>query len=154
MVVTWLADGGFRIGELWRLRLVNLHLREQAACGQCRGPHVHLCHREDNTNRARVKTKTPWTWQDNAVCGVRWPGEPAMIHTYFEYITTQYPAQTAHGMLLVSLHGPSRGQPWTTAAARGMLRRAAARGQIGRVVPHAFRHSFAPQCWTPHGAMR
>lgn len=69
MVVTWLADGGFRIGELCGLRLVDLHLREQAACGQCRGPHVHICHREDNTNRARVKTKTPWTWQDNAVCG-------------------------------------------------------------------------------------
>ncbi|MFD5286529.1 hypothetical protein [Streptomyces rubrogriseus] len=41
------------------------------------------------------------------------------------------------------MHGPSRGQPWTTAAARGMLRRAAARGQIGRAVPHALRHSFA-----------
>ncbi|WP_435607396.1 tyrosine-type recombinase/integrase [Streptomyces ardesiacus] len=66
-----------------------------------------------------------------------------MIHTYFEYITTQYPAPTSHGMLLISLHGPSRGQPWTTAAARGMLRRATARGQIGRVFPHAFRHSFA-----------
>ncbi|GAA3802147.1 tyrosine-type recombinase/integrase [Streptomyces phyllanthi] len=164
MVVTWLADGGFRIGELCGLRLVDLHLRERAACGQCRGPHVHICHREDNANRARVKTKTPWTWQDDAVRGgtVR-RASPAMIHTYFEYITTQYPAQTAHGMLLVSLHGSSRGQPWTTAAARGMLhraaaccagprhaapgrgmlRRAAARGQIGRVVPHAFRHSFA-----------
>jgi integrase len=68
---------------------------------------------------------------------------PAMIHTYFEYITTQYPAQSVHGMLLVGLHGPSRGQLWTTAAARGMLRRAAARVEIGRVVPHAFRHSFA-----------
>ncbi|MEU8294586.1 tyrosine-type recombinase/integrase [Streptomyces pseudogriseolus] len=126
------------------LRLVDLHLREQAACGQCRGPHVHICHREDNANRARVKTKTPWTWQDNAVCGgtVR-RASPAMIHTYFEYITTQYPAQSVHGMLLVSLHGPSQGQPWTTAAARGMLRPAAARVEIGRVVPHAFRHSFA-----------
>ncbi|MGP4003978.1 tyrosine-type recombinase/integrase [Streptomyces sp. 8N706] len=144
MVVTWLADGGFRIGELCGLRLVDLHLREQAACGQCRGPHVHICHREDNANRARVKTKTPWTWQDNAVSGgtVR-RASPAMIHTYFEYITTQYPAQPVHGMLLVSLHGPSRGQPWTTAAARGMLRRAATRVEIGRVVPHAFRHSFA-----------
>jgi integrase len=144
MVVTWLADGGFRIGELCGLRLADLHLREQAACGQCRGPHVHICHREDNANRARVKTKTPWTWQDNTVCGgtVR-RASPAMIHTYFEYITTQYPAQSVHGMLLVGLHGPSRGQPWTTAAARGMLRRAAARVEMGRVVPHAFRHSFA-----------
>ena len=28
-----------------------------------------------------------------------------MIHTYFEYITTQYPAQSVHGMLLVGLTG-------------------------------------------------
>ncbi|RRR77244.1 integrase [Streptomyces sp. RP5T] len=144
MVVTWLADGGFRIGELCGLRLVDLHLREQATCGQCRGPHVHICHREDNANRARVKTKTPWAWQDSTVWGgtVR-RASPAMIHTYFEYITSQYPAQVAHGMLLVSLHGPSLGQPWSTTAARGMLRRAAARLEIGRVTPHAFRHSFA-----------
>ncbi len=77
-----------------------------------------------------------------------------MIHTYFEYITTQYPAQSVHGMLLISLHGPSRGQPWTTAAARGMLRRAAARVEIGRVVPHASGTASPPRCWTRHGAMR
>ena len=36
LVVTWLADGGLRIGELCGLHLVDLHLREDAACGQCR----------------------------------------------------------------------------------------------------------------------
>ncbi|MFD6822925.1 tyrosine-type recombinase/integrase [Streptomyces sp. NPDC060085] len=144
MVVTWLADGGFRIGELCGLRLIDLHLREQAPCGQCRGAHVHICHREDNANRARAKTKAPWTLRDGTVCGgtVR-RVSPAMIHTYFDYITSQYPAQPAHGHLLVSLHGSSLGRPWSTAAARGMLRRAAARLDIGHVTPHAFRHSFA-----------
>ncbi|MDX3540163.1 tyrosine-type recombinase/integrase [Streptomyces sp. MB09-01] len=144
MVVTWLTDGGFRIGELCGLRLVDLHLREQATCGQCRGPHVHIWHREGNANRARVKTKAPWTSRDGTVCGgpVR-RASPAMIHTYFEYITTQYPDHSDHGTFLVGLHGRSPGRPWTTAAARGMLRRAAARAEIGRVVPHAFRHSFA-----------
>ena len=36
LVVTWLADGGLRIGELCGLHLADLHLREDAACGQCR----------------------------------------------------------------------------------------------------------------------
>ncbi|SDS47524.1 Phage integrase family protein, partial [Streptomyces sp. TLI_053] len=144
MVVTWLADGGFRVGELCGLHLVDLHLREGAACGQCHFAHVHICHREGNANRARVKTKTPWQRQDGVVSGgaVR-RASPAMIHTYFDYIATEYPRQAAHGMLLVSLHGPTRGQPWTTDGVRGMLRRAGHRLELGRVAPHAFRHSFA-----------
>ncbi len=36
LVVTWLGDGGFRIGELCGLHLADLHLREGGACGQCR----------------------------------------------------------------------------------------------------------------------
>lgn len=69
---------------------------------------------------------------------------PAMIHAYFEYVMTerrQLPVE--HGMLLVQLSGPSSGAPWAPDAARGMLRRAAARTGLGRVKPHAFRHSFA-----------
>ncbi|AQY20558.1 hypothetical protein T261_07538 [Streptomyces lydicus] len=38
LVVTWLADEGLRIGELCGLHLVDLHLRENAACGECRPP--------------------------------------------------------------------------------------------------------------------
>jgi hypothetical protein len=45
MVVTWLADGGLRIGELCGLHLVDLHLRENVACNECRSPHLHVCHR-------------------------------------------------------------------------------------------------------------
>ena len=60
LTVTWLADGGLRIGELCGLHLVDLHLREGAACGQCRSPHLHVCHRPGNPNGAEAKTKHPW----------------------------------------------------------------------------------------------
>ena len=60
LVVAWLADGGFRIGELCGLHLADLHLRDGAGCGQCRAPHVHVCHRDGNPNRAAAKTKHPW----------------------------------------------------------------------------------------------
>ncbi|WP_328687768.1 hypothetical protein OHA74_54720 [Streptomyces phaeochromogenes] len=56
MVVTWLADGGLRIGELCGLHLADLHLRENAACGECRAPHLHVCHRPGNPNRAEADT--------------------------------------------------------------------------------------------------
>lgn len=67
-----------------------------------------------------------------------------MVSTYFHYMTSEYPRSSGeHGMLLVQLSGPRRGQPWTADAARGMLRRAGRRAGIeGRVKPHAFRHAF------------
>lgn len=146
LVVTWLADGGFRVGELCSLHLVDLHLREGAACGECRSPHVHICHRETNPNQARVKVKHPWAVEAGTVCGglVR-RVSPAMIHTYFDYLTTEYPRDVEHGMLLVQLHGPRHGEPWATAGVRGMLRRAGVREDLGRLRPHAFRHGFASE---------
>ena len=33
LVVTWLSDGGLRIGELCGLHLVDLHLRDDAPAG-------------------------------------------------------------------------------------------------------------------------
>ncbi|MEU5902487.1 tyrosine-type recombinase/integrase [Streptomyces venezuelae] len=144
MLVRWLTDGGFRIGEMCGLHLTDLHLREQAACGDCRAPHVHVCHRETNPNRARAKTKYPWSVENGVVTGgLVKRVSPNMIHTYFEYITSEYPKQAGHGMLLVQLHGPQRGQPWATVGARRMLGRAAARAGLGKVNPHAFRHEFA-----------
>lgn len=144
LVVTWLGDGGFRIGELCGLHLADLHLHEDAPCGDCRSPHVHVCHRDGNANRARAKTKYPWSLEDGVISGgmVR-RASPAMVHAYFEYMTTEYPRQAGHGMLLVQLHGPGHGQPWAPTAARGMLRRAGHRAGLGTVRPHAFRHSFA-----------
>jgi integrase len=144
LTVTWLADGGFRVGELCGLHLVDLHLREGAACGECRSPHVHICHRETNPNRARVKTKHPWIIEAGTVRGglIR-RASPAMIHTYFEYMTTEYPPGVGHGMLLVQLHGPNSGQPWASPGVRGMLRRAGVSLELGRVRPHQFRHGFA-----------
>ncbi|EFC79694.1 tyrosine-type recombinase/integrase [Parafrankia sp. EUN1f] len=144
LVVTWLADGGLRIGELCGLHLVDLHLRENAACGQCRAPHVHVCHRPGNPNRAEAKTKHPWRVEDGTVVGgLVKRVSPAMVHTYFDYLTSEYPtSQAGQGMLLVQLHGPNAGQPWAPVAARRMLARAGRRAGLGVIRPHAFRHSF------------
>jgi integrase len=68
-----------------------------------------------------------------------------MIHTYFDYVTGEYPrhhASAGHGMLLVQLHGDGAGQPWTTDAARRMLRRAGRRAGLTMIKPHEFRHWF------------
>ncbi|TQC41361.1 integrase [Rhodococcus sp. WS4] len=144
MVVTWLGDAGLRIGELCGLHLVDLHLREDADCGQCRAPHLHVCHRPDNPNRAEAKTKHPWRVDDGVITGgLVKRVSPAMIHTYFNYITGEYPCGgTDHGMLLVQLHGPGAGRPWAPVAARRMLARAGDRAGLGKVRPHQFRHSF------------
>jgi len=144
LVVTWLGDGGLRIGELCGLHLVDLHLREGAACGQCGTPHVHVCHRPNNPNNAEAKTKHSWRVEGGVVSGgLIKRASPAMIHTYFDYITSEYPrASTDHGMLLIQLHGDNAGQPWAPVAARRMLARAGTRAGLGAVRPHAFRHSF------------
>lgn len=144
MVISWLADGGFRLGELCGLHLMDLHLRENAACGQCRSRHVHICHRETNPNGARAKTKHSWRIESGSVVGglIR-RVSPSMIHTYFEYMTTEYPAGVEHGMLLVQLTSAARGQPWSPAAARAMFRSVSDRAGIGKVRPHSFRHQFA-----------
>jgi len=144
LVVTWLADGGLRIGELCGLHLADLHLRDGAACGQCRTPHVHVCHRPGNPNGAEAKTKLAWRMEEATVTGgLIKRVSPAMVHAYFDYMTSEYPrGQASHGMLLVQQHGAGTGQPWATTGARRMLGRAGERAGLGRVKPHAFRHSF------------
>ena len=143
LIVSWLADGGLRIGELCGLHLVDLHLRQDAACGECRWPHLHACHRPGNPNGAEAKTKHPWRTEDGAVTGgLVKRVSPAMIHAYFEYMTDEYPAESGHGMLLVQLHGPAAGQPLAPVGARRMLARAGKRAGLGLVKPHSFRHSF------------
>lgn len=143
LIVSWLADGGLRIGELCGLHLVDLHLRQDAACGECRAPHVHVCHRPGNPNGAGAKTKHPWRAGGGMVAGgLVKRVSPAMVHAYFEYMTGEYPPGTGHGMLLVQLNGPSAGRPLAPAGARRMLARAGKRAGLGTVRPHAFRHSF------------
>jgi integrase len=144
LVVTWLGDGGLRIGELCGLHLVDLHLRENAACGECRSPHLHVCHRPGNPNMAEAKTKQPWRVEDGTVTGgLIKRVSAAMVSAYFDYVTTEYPrGRVRHGILLVQLHGPNAGQPWAPVAARRMLGRAGTRAGLGVIKPHAFRHSF------------
>ncbi|MGW1871388.1 tyrosine-type recombinase/integrase [Streptomyces mauvecolor] len=144
MVVTWLSDTSMRIGALCGLHLVDLHLRDGAACGQCGPPHVHVCHRWANPNRAAAKGKPDWELTDGVISGGEiFRASPAMISSYFTYMTTEYARFAGgHGMLLIQLAGPRRGEPWTTDAARGVLRRAGRRaGLPGRIKPHSFRHS-------------
>ncbi|WP_251417753.1 tyrosine-type recombinase/integrase [Streptomyces meridianus] len=145
MVVQWLSDTAMRIGGLAGLHLVDLHLRRGAACGECRDPHVHVCHRWANPNEAAAKIKPEWQMTDGVISGGEiYRVSPAMINRYFRYITTEYTQHAAsHGMLLIQLAGPRRGQPWTADAARGMLRRAGRRaGLPGRIKPQAFRHQL------------
>lgn len=150
LVVTWLADGGLRIGELCGLHLVDLHLRENAACGECRAPHLHVCHRPGNPNRAEAKSKRPWRVEHGIVTGgLIKRVSPAMVHTYFEYVTTEHPRGAGHGMLLVQLHGAATGQPWAPVGARRMLGQAGKRAGLRLVKPHAFRHSCTFAVSTP-----
>lgn len=145
MVVTWLSDTSLRIGGLTGLHLADLHLREDAPCGDCKGSHVHVCHRWGNPNRAAAKIKPDWRVVDGVITGGEiYRVSPAMVSSYFTYMTTEYAKYaTGHGMLLIQLTGPRRGEPWTADAARGMLRRAGHRAELpGRILPKAFRHQF------------
>ena len=145
LVVTWLGDGGMRIGELCGLHLVDLHLRDDANCGQCRTPHLHVCHRPDNPNRADAKTKHPWRVEDGTVTGgLIKRVSPAMIHTYFDYITTEYPcgcnrSRDAAGAAARRAGGTAVGAGGGAADARPG--RASAPVSVS-CDPHAFRHSF------------
>ncbi|MFF8912755.1 hypothetical protein ACF08M_05350 [Streptomyces sp. NPDC015032] len=57
-------------------------------------------------------------------------------------MTTEYPPNAQHGMLLVNLTGPTVGLPRTTDSARKLLKRAGYRLDLGPVWPHMFRHRF------------
>ncbi|CAM5237820.1 tyrosine-type recombinase/integrase [Streptomyces hirsutus] len=145
MVVTWLSDTSLRIGGLTGLHLVDLHLRDNAPCGDCQSPHIHVCHRWGNVNGAAAKIKPDWAMVDGVITkGEIYRVSPAMVSSYYEYMTTEYAQFAAgHGMLLIQLSGPRRGEPWSADAARGMLRRAGRRADLpGRIKPQAFRHQF------------
>jgi len=144
VVVEWLSDGGFRVGEMCGLHLCDLHLRENAACGECQAPHAHVCHRDGLVNGARAKTKRPWEFANGVIRGgLIKRVSPAMVHAYFDYMMGEYPRDAAHGMLLVQQHGPAKSLPWAPEGARKMLKRTGHRAGLGLVRPHMFRHTWA-----------
>jgi hypothetical protein len=104
-----------------------------------------VCYRWGNPNRAAAKIKPEWRVVDGVVtAGEVYRASPAMVSSYFAYMTTEYAAVAPeYGMLLVQLAGPGRGEPWSADGVRGMLLRAGRRSELpGRIRPQAFRHQF------------
>ena len=121
----WLATGAFGSVSCAGCTWSTCTCAATRPAASAAAPHLHVCHRPGNPNRAEAKTKHPWRVDGGTVGGLIKRVSPAMIHTYFEYITTEYPRAADHGMLLVQLHG-DRGR-----AAVGAGRRAADAGPRG-----------------------
>src|SRR5258706_477753 len=144
------ADVRMPLGEPWRAGKRPYGRSALSAAAAClKGFYLHQTSLGvnaglGNPNRAGAKAKHPWRVEHGTVTGglIR-RVSPAMIHSYFEYITGEYPGRPGHQMLLVQLHGERAGQPWAPDAARRMLAPAGRRAGIGVIKPHAFRHSFA-----------
>jgi integrase len=146
MIVTWLSDSGMRIGELCGLSFCDLHLRAGHECGERKGPHVHIVKRR-NPNRASAKTGRPVKLVEGVITGgtIR-RASPAMVDSYHESVAEDYyrvraVAQT--DLVLVHVVGVTAGQALSTHGARQMIERAGRRAGLGRVKPHAFRHTWA-----------
>ena len=142
-MVTWLADGGFRIGELCGLHLADLHLRDGAACGQCRSRTCTSATGTGTRTGPRPRPSTLAARERRRHRRADQAGQPGDDPRLLRVHDHRVPADAGHGMLLVQLHGEGAGQPWAPDAARGMLRRAGTRAGLGKVIPHAFRHGFA-----------
>ncbi|MCX4641613.1 hypothetical protein [Streptomyces sp. NBC_01446] len=99
-VLRWLSDTSLRIGGLTGLHLVDLHLRDDAPCGDCKHHHLHVRHRWGSVNRAAAKIKPDWKVVDGVVTeGEIYRSSPAMVNSYFKYMTTEYTKYAAgHGM--------------------------------------------------------
>ena len=155
MIVTWLHDGGLRVGGLCGLRFRDLHLIAHHPCGQRADPHVHIVGRDDNPNRARAKSYAPpgehVSRDGYVVDGVIRAVSPDMISTFHAYLLDEYrPVQylVDHEQVLVHGHGRTPGAALTTAAVRKMLRRACGRAGLSVwVTPHGFRHKAAAELY-------
>ena len=136
---------GLRIGELCGLHLIDLHLREDAACGQCRTPHVHVCHRPNNPNGAEAKTKHPWRIEDGIVTGglikrVSPGDDPHLFRLHHHRIPAWVNgSRDAAGSAARRRRAGSRGRRSRPA---GCWHVRASAPDLGVVKPHAFRHSF------------
>ena len=149
MIVTWLRDGGLRVGAMCGLRFCDLHLTEGHPCGQRADPHVHIVGRDDNPNRARAKAYAPAgvSPEGYVLDGVIRAVSPAMISTFYGYLLDEYYGiqhLVDHEQVLVHLQGVSPGRALSTSGVRKILRRSCGRaGLDARVTPHAFRHRAA-----------
>ena len=131
MIVTWLRDGGLRVGAMCGLRFRDLHLTEGHACGQRADPHVHIVGRDDNPNRARAKAYAPADLSPDGYVldGVIRAVSPAMISTFYGYLLDEYHGiahLVDHEQVLVHLQGVSPGQSpehqWCPQDAAAVLR--------------------------------
>lgn len=150
MIVTWLHDGGLRVGGLCGLRFRDLHLIRHHPCGQRADPHIHIVGRDDNPNGARAKSyggRVTESKDGYVIDGVIRAVSPDMISTFYAYMLDEYhPVQhlVDHEQILIHGEGPTPGAALTTAGVRKMLRRACGRAELGAyVTPHAFRHKAA-----------
>lgn len=149
MILTWLHDGGIRVGGLCGLRFCDLHLTPRHACGQRADPHIHIVGRDDNPNGARAKAYAPAAFakDGSVVDGVIRAVSPDMISTFHAYLLDEFhPIQhlVDHEQVLVHVTGRTPGTALTTGGVRKMLARACRRAGLHvRVTPHGFRHKAA-----------
>src|SRR5699024_9670413 len=120
LIIVWLRDAGFRVGEICGVKYSEIHLQDDAPCGDCDSPHVHICHKEYASNRARVKVKHAWSIKNGIVQGgqVR-RVSPNMVHAYFDLQTSEW-ANTS-GFLLRRMDNKNQGEPIGTHGVRGVL---------------------------------
>ncbi len=149
MIVTWLHDGGLRVGGLCGLRFCDLHLVKHHPCGQRADPHVHVVGRDDNPNNARAKAYVPAppSRDGYTVDGVIRAVSDDMISTFYAYLLDEFaPVQhlVDHEQILIHVGGATAGTALHTGGVRKMLGRACTRAGLDvRVLPHAFRHKSA-----------
>jgi integrase len=149
MIITWLHDGGIRVGGLCGLRFSDLHLIKHHPCGQREDPHIHIVGRDNNPNGARAKAyKSASVSNDGYVLdGVIRAVSADMVSTFYGYLLDDYHSiqhLVDHEQVLVHTQGRTPGVALTTGGVRKMLRRACRRaGLHAYVVPHAFRHKAA-----------
>nr|WP_231951567.1 hypothetical protein [Nocardia terpenica] len=160
MIVTWLHDGGLRVGGLCGLRFCDLHLTRNHPCRQRADPHVHVVGRNDNPNRACAKSYAPATPTRDGytVDGVLRAVSNDMISTFHAYLLDEFgPIQhlVDHEHILVHLTGATAGAALHTGGVRKMLRRACSRAGLNvHLVPHSFRHKAAARALCRVGFQR
>jgi integrase len=149
MIITWLHDGGLRVGGLCGLRFCDLHFIEHHPCGQRADPHIHVVGRDDNPNGARAKSYCPSNVSKDGyvVDGVIRAVSADMVSTFYAYLLDDYyPVRhlVDHEQVLIHSRGRTPAAALTTHGVRKMLRRGCRRAGLNAyVTPHAFRHKAA-----------